>query len=156
MGSLIRGLETDKGKGLLVVLSREEFKALNFSEFGEKSHEVSLGSGDGESFHVEVATLLGVFVFKGLVHKFTLTLTLLESGADVEFDTFKFLIVKGLNSGGGTTRAVLAISNIGSLVADEGVGSILMGSDVNGSNTTKFSEDRAYFLLVQPAGMFLT
>ena len=78
------------------------------------------------------------------MHKFTLTLTFLESRADVESDSFKFLIVKGLNSSGGTTGAVLAISNIGGLVADEGVGSILMGGNVNGGNSAKFTEDSAH------------
>jgi len=152
LGSLIRGLEADEGKGLLVVLSREEFKALNITELGEKSHEISFSGGDGESLHVEVATLLGVLVLEGLVHKLTLTLTLLEPRADVESDSFEFLIVKGLNSSGGTTRAVLAISNIGGFVADEGVGSIFMGSEVDGGDAAKFSEDSAHILFVPASG----
>ena len=152
MGSLVRGLEADKGKGLLVILSREEFKALNFTELGEKSHEVSFGGGAGESLHVEVATLLGVFVLEGLVHKFTLTLTLLESRADVESDSFIFLIVKSFNCSSGATGAVLAVSNIGGLEADEGVGSIIMGGEVDGGNTAKFSKNSAHILFGPASG----
>ena len=138
LGSGIGALEANKGEGRLVVLLAEELKGFDLTVLLEEVLKVILGGLGGEVLHVQVASLLGVLVLKGLVGEFLLTLALLESGLAVkELSVAHVLVVHGLDSLGGSLRSVLTVSTVGSTVADEGEGAdgVLVG--VEGGNVTE-------------------
>jgi hypothetical protein len=138
LGSGIGGLEANEGEGGLVVLLAKELKGFDFTVVLEEVLKVILGGLGSEVLHVQVASLLGVLVLKGLVGEFLLTLALLESGLAVEeLSVAHVLVVHGLNSLSCSLRSVLTVSTVSSTVADEGEGTdgVLVG--VEGGNVTE-------------------
>jgi hypothetical protein len=120
LGGGIRGLEANESEGRLVILLGEELKGLNLTVVLEQVSEVLLGGFSGKVLHVEIASLLGVLVLKGLVGEFLLALTLLKSGYAVkELTIVIVLVMHGLDGLGSGTGSVLTVSSVSATEADE-------------------------------------
>lgn len=137
LGSSVGGLEANECEGRLVVLLTEELEGLDLSVVLEEVSEILLGGLGGEVLHVQVASLLGVLVLKGLVGEFLLTLTLLESRLTVEELAVEVLVVHSLDGFLGAAGSVLTVSAVGGAVADESEGTDLVAGAVKGGDLTE-------------------
>jgi hypothetical protein len=121
--SLIGGLEADESVGFVGLVNGEHLDTLNLALTisGEKLLEVFVGGLGVEVLDVQVASLLGVFVFNGLTEEFFLSLGSTESGLDVQNLTITHVFtVEGLDSLVGTLWSVLVVILVLSNKADEG------------------------------------
>merc|ERR1740123_2215512 len=79
--------------------------------------------------------------------KLTLTLALLEAGADVKLEAMEFLVVELSDSTLSAAGSVLVISGILSLVANEGVRAVSMSGNVDRGDVTVGAEALANIIL---------
>ena len=146
-GGLIWLLEADEGVQLLVTVSGVESQALDLTEGLEDGAEVSLGDVLWEALHVEVASLLGVLVFDGVSQAFSLAVALLESFFDVQFlvsewDAIHFVGVVELEHGTlGTLWSVFTVILVIGVVADKGVGALVVGLEAQALDSTIFFKE---------------
>lgn len=145
-GSLIWLLEAHESVEFLVSVGWVESQALNLSIHFELCLQVSLGDVLWETFNVEIASLLGVLVFDGVSQAFSLAVALLKSFFDVQFlvgewDAVHLVGVVELKDGSlSASWSVLAVILVLGVVADKGVGALVVGLEAQALDSTIFLE----------------
>ena len=157
VGGVIWLLEADEGE-VTGSLSLLELDILDHSEVLEEVVKLGLTPRTWEIPDVEVASLLGGLVSKGLLLLLGLSLDFLESVSDVELEGVAgwvgthFFTLKGLESLLGAGWSVLDVGSLGIIVADETVLSDIIFAEDKGFDVSVLGEQLLDILIGHGSG----
>ena len=154
---LIWLLEADEGVKLLLVLTRRvHLKALDLTVGGEELAKLFLCHGVREALHVEIAAFLGALVLDGLAESLGFAVSALECFFNIKlfvvwegFAVDHGLTVEFLDGFLGATWAILAISLVLAVEADESVGALVVLHVLHGLNTAELAEQITHVVLCE-------
>ena len=133
----IRSLEADESEGALVIFLSKKFEGLNLTVVLEEVSEVFFSCLREEILNIQVASLLWVLIFKGLVLEFLLSLALFKGRFNIKNFAINFFVVHFLDCFGGTSGSILAVSWFCTAVANESVKTIVVLRCKNWGNVTE-------------------
>jgi len=124
-----------------------ESQALNLAILFEELAKLFLSDVLWETFHVEIASLLRIFVFDGVSQAFSLAVALLEGFFDVEFlvnegNTIHHISIVEFDHSLLSARwSVLTVALVLRVEADECKGTFVIRFEVQTLDSTKFLEN---------------
>ena len=150
---LIWLLEADESVELLCIAGRVHPQTLNFAILSEKLAEIFLLHCVGEALNVQIATLFRALVLDSLSQALSFTVGLLEGFLDVEFlvvwDGLAIDLALSVELGdclSGALWSVLTVHFVLRVVANEGVGALIVALVVQALNATELCEQIAHLL----------
>ena len=150
---LIWLLEADESVKFLGITGRVHPQTLNFTILSEQLAKILFLHRVWESLHVQIATFLRALVLDGLTQAFSFTIGFLEGLLDVEFlivwDGLAVDLALTIELGDGLSGAlwsVLAVHLVLRVVADEGVGALVVALVVQALNAAELCKQVAHLL----------